>query len=192
MAGNIIRPYIKSGIVHLKNELLRFWWTVSISIRFEIVSPGFEVIDCTVPLFSNPHHEEERVGDSIWNSGVKGTNLFVGDTSECLILKFLDCPSFLPESSRDEESLEHLSLLAEAWRFTTIHFHISKVAFFNYVPRFRFSSGQEAPVLLSSMRIVIPRKRKSRSKNWIPDQVRNDTTCKVISETLPGESGLGQ
>jgi len=55
-----------------------------------MVSPDFEAIDCTAPLSSDTHHEEQSVGDLISNSGVKWTNLFVDDTSECLILKFLD------------------------------------------------------------------------------------------------------
>jgi hypothetical protein len=38
--------------------------------------------------------EEERVRDLISNSGVQRNDGFVDDTSECLILKFLDSPIF--------------------------------------------------------------------------------------------------
>ena len=46
-------------------------------------------------------------------------------------------------------------------------------------------------VLLGKDRHCNPRKGESALKDWIPDQVRNDTTCKVVSETLSEKKRTG-
>jgi hypothetical protein len=47
-----------------------------------MVSPGFEVIDCTAPSSSDPHLEEQKVGELLSNSAFERTNFFIDDT-EC-------------------------------------------------------------------------------------------------------------